>query len=69
MNYIGIDQYGHAYHALGQHPRKELMKRIGCQHCSKQYQDKADGSTTHTGYVLAGLWITLYEIKPFEGRA
>jgi hypothetical protein len=63
---MGIDQYGQTYHALGQHPRKELLSRIGRKSARKMYVDKKDGSTAHCGYVIAGLWITLYEVRPFE---
>jgi hypothetical protein len=30
------------------------------------YQDKKDGSIVHVGYIIAGLWITLFEVSPFE---
>jgi hypothetical protein len=71
-NFMAIDQYGHTYHNLGQHPRKELMERIGCRHVSKMYHDKKDGngsrSVIHVGYVVGQHWCTLYEVKPYEGR-
>lgn len=68
QNYIGIDQYGQTYHNLGQHPRKELQNRLSVQHVEKMYQDKKDGSTVHCGYILSGLWITLYKIERYEKK-
>ncbi len=65
-NYMAIDQYGQTYHGLGQHPRKELIERIGSGHVSKMYLDKKDGSVVHVGYVIGQHWLTLYEVKPFE---
>lgn len=68
INYMGIDQYGTVYHNLGNHPRKELMKRLYISHVSKMYRDYADGSYSHVGYILGGLWITLYEVKPMKRK-
>ncbi len=65
-NYMSIDQYGQTYHDLGKHPRKELMERLGCQHISKMYCDKKDGSTVHVGYLIGQHWWRLYEVKPFQ---
>jgi hypothetical protein len=67
-NFMAIDQYGHTYHNLGNHPRKELMKRLYCSQVSKMYRDKIEGSYNHVGYVVGSLWCTLYEVKPFEGK-
>ena len=63
--YIAIDQYGHTYRGLT-HPRKDLIEKIGCQHASKMFIDKADGSVVCVGYVIGNLWLRLYEIKPVE---
>jgi len=65
---MAIDQYGQAYHDL-KHPRKDLCERLCCQHAAKMYQDRKDGSTYHSGYVIAGLWLTLFEVKPFVKEA
>jgi len=65
-NYIGVDQYGTTYHNLGNHPRKELLKRLYATKAEKMYQDKKNGDTVHTGYIIKGCWITLLEVKPFE---
>lgn len=65
-NFMAIDQYGQTYHELGNHPRKELIERIGNRHVSKMYQDRKDGSVVHVGYVIGQHWLTLYEVNPFE---
>jgi hypothetical protein len=65
-NYIAVDQDGQMYHALGPYPRKELLQRLGRRRASKMYIDTRDGRTLHVGYVIAGLWLTLYEVKRFE---
>lgn len=66
--YMAIDQYGQTYHGL-EHPRKDLLERLGYTHAQKIYQDKADGSTVHVGYVIGGLWLTLYKVEPVENPA
>jgi hypothetical protein len=63
---MGRDQYGQYYHDLGRHPRKELMHRIGRSSAKKMYQDSKDGSTKHVGYIIGGLWISLYTVTPIE---
>jgi hypothetical protein len=30
------------------------------------YQDGKDGSSKHVGYIIGGLWITLYSVTPVE---
>ena len=65
---MGQDQFGKAYHDLGKHPLKELLGRLGAKHATKMYQDKADGSTWHTGYIIAGHWISLYYVEPLEKK-
>ena len=62
---MGIDQYGQTYHNLGPYPRKALMDRLGRSSASKMYVDGKDGIAIHVGYVIAGLWITLYNIEPW----
>lgn len=67
---MGRDQYNRDYHNLGKHPRKALMERLGRKHVSKMYVDsKSGGPPKHVGYVIGGLWITLYRVMPWERRA
>jgi hypothetical protein len=66
---MGRDQYGRAYHDLGAHPRKALLDRLVRKHAAKIYIDKEEGPPVHIGYIIAGLWITLYQIEPWEREA
>jgi hypothetical protein len=63
---LGIDQHGQHYDNLGKHPRKELLERLYAKSAEKMYIDKSDGSIKHVGYIIAGLWITLYYIEAWE---
>ena len=65
--FMAIDQYGQTFHGLT-HPRKDLMKKMGCKHADKMYQDKEDGSTVHVGYIISDHWFTLYEVTPYQGE-
>ena len=56
---MGIDQYGATYHDPGQHPRKELLKRLGHKAASKMYRDKKDGTAVHCGYVIGKIWVCI----------
>lgn len=62
--YMAIDQYGTTYHGL-KHPRKDLLERLGYASAKKMYVDK-DGKTYHTGYVIGGAWLDVYEVKPMR---
>ena len=59
---MAIDQYGQTYHGL-EYPRRDLLRVLGRKHASKMYVDRADGKALHIGYVIAGLWLTVYEVK------
>jgi len=63
LGYIGIDQYGQHYH-LHAHPRKELMAKLGTKHADKMCVDTKEREARHVGYIVAGLWITVYEVHP-----
>ena len=63
--YMAIDQYGKTIHGL-KNPRKDLCKKLDRKHVSKIYRDKVDGSIVHVGYIIAGLWLTLYKVEPWE---
>jgi hypothetical protein len=64
--YMAIDQYGQTEHNLGLHPRKELLRRCNSTRAFKQYQDLKDGSSVHTGWIIAGRWFTLYHVERME---
>jgi hypothetical protein len=64
---IAVNQYGEKVSLPGRHPRKELMALFDATRAAKIYQDKKDGSTVHVGYIVRGMWWTLYtrwERKP-----
>jgi hypothetical protein len=63
--YMAIDQYGKHYDGLT-HPRKELTEKIGCKHVDKMYVDTTSGKSYHTGYVIGGYWLSIYEVIPMR---
>jgi len=63
---MAIDQYGQTYHNLGKFPRKTLLERLYKTNASKMYVDKKDGTTKHIGYIIGGLWLTLYTVDYWE---
>ncbi len=65
--FMAVDQYGETYHAL-KHPRKDLLGRLGMQHAEKMYQDTKSGEARHSGYVIAGLWLTVFEVTPWHAK-
>jgi hypothetical protein len=65
---MAIDQYGKHYDNLGMHPRTELLKRLCRKHASKMYVDSKSGESSHIGYVIAGLWLTIYKVERMEGN-
>jgi hypothetical protein len=58
--FMGIDQYGQTYHGL-KHPRKDLLDRLDRKHAEKMYV----GDGKHVGYVIAGLWISIFKVEPW----
>ena len=62
--YVARDQLGHVYWGL-EHPRKDLMERLCCKHAEKMFQDTPQGPR-HIGYVIAGLWLRVYQLEEWE---
>lgn len=62
VGYIGIDQYNNHYH-IKHHPRKELLEQLGATHADKMYVDLKGGGSREKGYVISGLWISVYTIS------
>jgi len=62
---MAIDQYGQTYHGLSK-PRKDLLDRLYRKHADKMYVDLKGGGYRHAGYIIGGLWLTVYEVKPFN---
>lgn len=63
--YMAIDQYGTTYHGL-RNPRKDLLEKLAAANCKKVYKENERGDIVHVGYYISGLWLTLYEVIPFE---
>jgi len=63
--YMAIDQYGQTHHGLT-HPRKDLLEALGRRHADKMYVDTIKGKTFHVGYIIAGLWLSVYEVTPMR---
>jgi hypothetical protein len=67
-HYMAIDQYGHSYHGL-ENPRKDLLSKLCRKHAQKMYVDGIDGGTYQTGYIIAGLWLSIYQVIPMRKAA
>lgn len=63
--FMAIDQYGHHYDGL-KDPRKDLLNRLGKKHVEKMYRDDKDGKSYHVGYIVGGLWLSVYEVIPMR---
>jgi hypothetical protein len=68
--YMAVSQYGDTFHGLT-HPRKDLLARLGRQHAAKMYRDNADPAKPprHCGYVIAGLWLEVFEVNRWHAPA
>jgi hypothetical protein len=69
MTYMAIDQYGHTEHNLGDHPRRELLRRMCRKSARKMYVDKKNGSSAHIGWIVAGHWFTVFHVERMERPA
>ena len=65
MKYIAINQHGHTYHGL-EHPRKDLLERLGRKHANRMYVGSESGEVKHIGYVIRGEWLTVYKVERME---
>lgn len=61
--YMAIDQYGNTFHGLT-NPRKDLCEKLGRSHADIIYCDTEAGESVRLGYVIAGLWLEVYEVRP-----
>ena len=64
--HMAIDQYGNTYHDLGAHPRKALLAKLGRKHAERMYVDGHDGKSYHIGWIIGGLWLTVYRVEPLR---
>jgi hypothetical protein len=62
--YIAIDQNRHMYGPF-EHPRKEQCELLARDHVEKYWVDTIDGAKQR-GYIIGGLWLGVYEIKPVD---
>lgn len=70
LGYLAIDQYGQSERLLEpEHPRKQLLNKLGRNYAKKMYCEQVAGGEKHRGYVISGRWFTLYEVHSWEGRA
>ena len=65
LGYLGIDQHGQHYN-IKKYPRKELLEHFGMKHADKMYIDQFGGHSIHSGYVINGLWITVYKVHEWD---
>lgn len=65
---MAIDQYGQTHHNLGPHPRKTLLERLGRKHCARMFVDRKDSTPVHIGWIIGGLWLTVYKVERMEGE-
>jgi len=66
--YMAIDQYNQHYDGLV-HPRKDLLNLLDRQHADKMYIDDKQGKSYHCGYIIDGLWLSVYEVIPMRKLA
>jgi hypothetical protein len=69
ITHMARDQYGQYYHDLGPNPRKALLDRFGRKHADKMYVDKKSGGSAHIGYIISGLWLTIFKVEHWEKPA
>jgi hypothetical protein len=63
MKYVALDQYGTAYKLYTDFPRKELLKKLGYTSAKKMWDTTLKGVNNHVGYVIGGLWLSLYKCE------
>lgn len=69
LQHMAIDQFGETYHSLGAHPRKALMERIGRRGAALMYIDDKAGKSHHVGWIIGGLWLTVYRVARIDANA
>ena len=66
MNHMAIDQYGQTYHDLGKFPRKGLLERLDRKHADRMFVDSKKKGVLHIGWIIAGLWLTVFKVERME---
>lgn len=65
LGYLAIDQYGQHFN-IKKSPRKELLEQLGATHAEKMYVDTKNGEAKHIGYIINGLWLTVYTVSDWS---
>ena len=64
--FLAIDQFNQKYLLQTKHPKKELLEIFSATNATKIYQDDKSGQSYHAGYLIQGLWLTLYKVSEFR---
>jgi hypothetical protein len=70
LGYLGLDQYGQAYHMTGaKFPRKWLLEHFGRASAAVMWQDfKSGGPPARCGWIVAGHWVRVFRVLALEDR-
>ena len=67
LGYMATDQHGNTYHMYNEKsPRKWLLHHFGRKNAQKMYVDGKDGKAIHTGYIIAGHWLSVFQVFGFK---
>lgn len=67
LGYIAVNQYGETLRLTKpDYPKKQLLDKLSASNAKKMYIDGPKGAK-HVGYVISGLWWTIYEVHAWEG--
>lgn len=69
LGLIAIDQYGQKFTLKTNSPRKELLEILGYKSAQKMYVDTKGGQSKHVGYIIGGLWLTIYNVCEWSKAA
>ena len=64
--FLAIDQFNQKHLLKTKYPRKELLEIFCASKATKIYQDDKSGQSYHVGYVIQGMWFTLYKLSEFR---
>ena len=64
--FLAVDQYNQKHLLKTKFPRKELLEIFGATSARKIYQDDKNGRSYHIGYLIQGMWLTLYKVSEFR---
>lgn len=69
IGYLAIGHRGTVLHLTDtdRSPRAQLLQRLGRSSARKIYRDLRDGSYRHVGYIVAGEWFDVHEVRQWPG--